>query len=94
MISLIGNLRISRSGLRGMVAQLQAVLDPLVSAEMIDGYELVVPTLILLDKQPETLTESQQKQIQDAQNQRFVEVLIAVDYAGAIHRLDITLKFQ
>jgi hypothetical protein len=94
MISLIGNLRISRSGLRGMVAQLQAVLDPLVNAEMIDGYELVVPTLILLDKQPETLTESQQKQIQDVQNQRFVEVLIAVDYAGAIHRLDITLKFQ
>lgn len=94
MISSIGNLRISRPGLRGMVAQLQAVLDPLVNAEMINGYELVVPTLILLDKQPETRTASEEKQIQAAQNQRVVEVLIAVEYAGAIHRLDITLKFQ
>jgi hypothetical protein len=92
MINSIGNLRISRSGLRGMVAQMQAVLDPLVSAEQIDGYELVVPTLILLDKQ--TRTPSEDKQIQNAQNQRVIEVLIAIDYAGAIHRLDITLKFQ
>jgi hypothetical protein len=63
MISSIGNLRISRSGLRAMVAQLQTVLDPLVSAEQIDGYELVVPTLIPLDKQ--TRTPSEDKQIQD-----------------------------
>jgi hypothetical protein len=94
MIGSIGNLRISRSGLRGMAAQLEAVLDPLVSTEEIDGYELVVPTLILLDKDPAALTASQQQQIQNAQTQRVVEVMFAIDYAGAIHRLDITLNFQ
>ncbi|HRW10091.1 MAG TPA: hypothetical protein P5121_33540 [Caldilineaceae bacterium] len=94
MIKTIGNLRISRSGLRALIAQMEAVLEPLVSNEEIEGYDIVVPVLILLDKDPNTLTAAQLQQIQDAQSQRVVEVLVAVDYAGAIHRLAITLKFE
>jgi hypothetical protein len=94
LIKTIGNVRISRSGLRALIAQMDAVLDPLVAAEVLDGFELVVPLLILLDKDPATLTADEASKINLAQAQRLVQVLAAVEYAGAIHRIAIQLKFE
>ena len=94
LIKSIGNLRISRSGLRALVAQMEAVLGPLVSAEVLDGFELIVPLLTLLDKDPATLTADELNRIHTANVQRLVQVLAAVRYAGAIHRISITLKFE
>ncbi|MFD8784795.1 hypothetical protein [Kitasatospora sp. NPDC059599] len=94
MIKTIGNLRISRSGLRALIGQMESVLDPLQQAEVIDSYTIVIPLLALLDKDPATLTTSQGKQITNAHGQRVVEALVTVEYAAAVHRLDITLKFQ
>jgi hypothetical protein len=93
LIKTIGDLRISRSGLRSLVAQMEAVLDPLVRQEVIEDYDITVPILTLLDKDPDILTVSEVQQITNAQNDRVVEVLAAIDYAGAIHRLALTLKF-
>ena len=50
--------------------------------------------LLLLDKDPTSLTDAQAQAIKDAQDTRIVQVLVAVDYAGAIHRLAISLKFE
>lgn len=94
LIKSIGNLRISRSGLRALVAQMESVLEPLVRNEVIEGYDITIPILILLDKDPASLTAAELAQINNAQSQRVVEVMVAVDYAGAIHRLAITLKFE
>jgi hypothetical protein len=94
LIKTVGDLRISRSGLRGLVAQMEAVLEPLVSAEVLDGFELVVPLLILLDKDPATLTTDELNRIHTANVQRLVQVAAAVRYAGAIHRISISLKFE
>lgn len=94
LIKSIGNLRISRSGLRALIAQMEAILEPLVRNEVIEGYNILIPILALLDKNPTTLTAAELEQIDNAQSQRVVEVLVAVDYAGAIHRLSITLKFH
>jgi hypothetical protein len=94
LIRSVGNIRVSRSGLRALIGQLEAVLDPLVRQEVIEGYDIVVPILALLDKPPATLTAAELAQVSSAQNDRVVEVLAALDYAGAIHRIAITLKFQ
>jgi hypothetical protein len=94
MINSIGSLRITRPGLRSLVVQLEAVLNPLVASAAIDDFEVVVPLLGLLDADPSALSAAQRQQIQDAQNDRLVEVLVAVDYAGAVHRLDIKLSFK
>lgn len=94
LINSIGNLRISRSGLRSLIVQMESVLEPLVKSEVIEGYTIMIPILILLDRDPNSLTVAELAQINNAQSQRVVEVLIAVDYAGAIHRLAITLKFE
>lgn len=94
LIRSIGNVRISRSGLRALIGQMESVLDPLVSQEIIEDYDIVVPLLVLMDKPSASLTASEQAQITNAQSQRVVEVLVAIDYAGAIHRLAVTLKFE
>jgi hypothetical protein len=94
LIQTIGNLRISRSGLRSLVSQMTAILEPLRARQVIESYDVFIPTLALLDKGPANLTDAERQQINNAQNDRVVEALIAVDYAGAIHRLNITLKFE
>lgn len=94
LIRSIGNVRVSRSGLRAMVGQLEAVLDPLVRNEVIEGFQIIIPILGLLDRPAASLSAAEKQQIDDAQSQRVVEVLTAVDHAGAIHRIALTLKFE
>jgi hypothetical protein len=94
LIKSIGNLRISRSGLRALVVQMEAVLDPLIQDGVLESYEITIPVLLLLDADPTSLTDAQAQAIKDAHHDRLVEVLVAVEYAGAIHRLAITLKFE
>jgi hypothetical protein len=94
LINSIGSVRITRSGLRALSVQMEVVLDPLVQDGVIDRYEITIPVLLLLDKDPATLTQTQLAQIKKARDDRLVQVLILVTYAGAIHRIAITLKFQ
>jgi hypothetical protein len=94
LIKTIGNVRISRSGLRALSAQLEAVLEPLVRNEVLDGFEIVMPLLALLDKDPATLTADERAQLNTAHAERVVQVMTAVEYAGAIHRIAVTLKFE
>ncbi|NER81055.1 MAG: hypothetical protein F6K42_16100 [Leptolyngbya sp. SIO1D8] len=94
LIRSIGNLRVSRSGLRALVSQMTAILEPLRQNEVIESYDVFLPLLVLLDKDPSSLTEAEKQQINNAQNNRAVDAIASVDYAGAIHRLNITLKFE
>jgi hypothetical protein len=93
LIQTIGEIRISRSGLRALVSQMTAILQPLRDREVIESYEVFIPILVLLDKPPAALTDAELQQINNAQNDRVVDAVVSVDYAGAIHRLNITLKF-
>jgi hypothetical protein len=93
LITSVGDLRVSRSGLRVLISQMTAVLEPLKQREVIEGYDVFIPLLVLLDKDPSTLTAAELQQISNAQNSRAVDSIVSVDYAGAIHRLNITLKF-
>ncbi|MFD7080693.1 hypothetical protein ACFYXV_20155 [Streptomyces sp. NPDC002181] len=92
LIGSIGNLRISRSGLRGLVAEMETVLEPLRRTEVIEEYEIVVPILALLDKPQRTPVE--EALVRAAQTDRAAEAMVRVDYAGAVHRINITLKFD
>ena len=71
-----------------------AVLEPLKQREVIEGYDVFLPLLVLLDKDPLSLTTAELQQINNVQNARTVDAIVTVDYAGAIHRLNITLKFE
>ena len=94
LINSIGNVRISRSGLRALIAQMEAILNPLLDDGTLNSFELVVPLLTLLDKDPATLTADEAALIHAAEVARLVQVAAALEYAGAIHRISITLKFD
>lgn len=94
LIQAIGNSRVSRSGLRAIVTIVESVLSPLVSQQVIEDYLVHIPLLVLLDKDPTTLTAAELAQIQQAQADRNVTMVVTVDYAGAIHRLHINLVFK
>ncbi|MEV3912610.1 hypothetical protein [Streptomyces canus] len=93
LIESIGNLRISRVGLRSVATLVQSVLSPLVSQEVIEDFTIVIPLLTLFDKDPVDLSAAEAKEIKDARSARQVDMTIAVVYAGAIHRLKIDLVF-
>jgi hypothetical protein len=94
LIRSIGDLRISRSGLRTLVSQMTAVLEPLKQREVIDSYVVFLPLLVLLDKDPASLTDVELQQIHNVRASRTVDAIVTVEYAGAIHRLNISLIFQ
>ncbi|KQR77303.1 hypothetical protein ASF98_21385 [Arthrobacter sp. Leaf337] len=93
LIRSIGNLRISRSGLRAVETIVESVLSPLVSQHVIEDYGITIPLLVLLEKDPASLSAAELAQIQAAQANRNVDMTVTVDYAGAIHRLHIDLVF-
>jgi hypothetical protein len=94
LIQAIGNFRVSRTGLRGVVTIVQSVLEPLVGRQVIEDYTVYIPLLMLFDKDPATLTAAELAAIQKAQADRAVDMVVTVDYAGAIHRLRIDLVFK
>jgi hypothetical protein len=93
LIRSIGDLRVTRSGLRTLASQMSAVLQPLLDRGVIEAYDIFMPIQVLLDKEPSTLTAVELQQIADAQNSRTIDAIASVDYAGAIHRLNIRLLF-
>jgi hypothetical protein len=94
LIQAIGALRINRPGLRTLASQMASVLEPLKQREVIDQYDVFMPLLVLLDKDPATLMPLEAQELKNARDARTVDAIVTVTYAGAIHRLNITLKFQ
>jgi hypothetical protein len=94
LIRSIGVLRVTRAGLRALVSEMSAVLQPLQDDAVIDSYLIFFPLLTLLDKDPSKLTDVELQEIHNAQATRTVNSIVTINYAGAIHRLNITLKFE
>jgi hypothetical protein len=94
LIRAIGTLRISRVGLRALELQLETVLNRLVADGVIEGYAITIPVLDLLDADPATLTEAQREEIQQAQVKRVAAVVVDIDYAGNVHRIDAQMTVK
>jgi hypothetical protein len=94
LIRSIGILRVTRAGLRALISEMSAVLQPLQDDAVIDSYLVFFPLLTLLDKDPAKLTDVELQEIHNAQATRVVNSIVTIEYAGAIHRLNITLKFE
>ncbi|WP_051866598.1 hypothetical protein [Streptomyces griseus] len=94
LIESIGNVRISRVGLRSVETIVQSVLAPLAARQVIDGFSIVTPLLTLLDKDLADLKPEEVKEISTARALRSVDLAVQVVYAGAIHRLKIDLVLR
>ena len=94
LIQSIGVLRISRAGLRTVIGLLEAVLEPYVRGDVLGSYDIKIPILLILDKDPIIRTAAENQILTDAQAKRLIEVQVTVKYQAAIHRLSITLKLD
>ncbi|MGI5328745.1 hypothetical protein [Actinomadura nitritigenes] len=94
LIRSIGNVRITRAGLRALIAQIEAILAPQQQADVLTSFEVSIGLLALLDKDPAALTAAETAQIQLAEAQRLVQVLVALTYAGAVHRISLNVSFK
>ncbi|MFD0687811.1 hypothetical protein [Actinomadura fibrosa] len=94
LIRSIGNVRITRAGLRALIAQIEAILGPQQQADILTSFEVSVPLLALLDRDPATLTAAEAQRVHDAETQRLVQILVAVNYAGQVHRMSLTVTFN
>ena len=55
---------------------MESVLLPLIRNEVIEGFDISLPILVSLDKDPASLTAAELAQINNAQSHRVVEVMI------------------
>jgi len=94
LIQSIGMLRISRAGLRTVIGLLEAVLEAYVRGDVLGSYDIKIPILLILDKDPIIRTAAENQILTDAQAKRLIEVQVTVKYQAAIHRLSITLKLD
>ncbi|WP_125130389.1 hypothetical protein [Microbacterium sp. 10M-3C3] len=94
LIGVIGNVRIDRLGLQGLVGRIDAILGPLVASRVLDGYTVDVPLLPILETEEADRSPGSAQTLTNARTSRIVEILLTVTYAGAIHFLDINLALR
>lgn len=91
LIQAIGQLRMTRVGLRAVVTLIQSVLSPLQAQEVIEAYTVACPLLALLDRDPAGLSAAEIVQIDQAQASRIAHYVVLLELAGAIHRIELKL---
>ncbi|MFJ8596599.1 hypothetical protein [Streptomyces sp. NPDC093598] len=94
LIEAIGDIRIDRPGLRTVVTLVQSVLSPLVTRNVIEEYAIHIPLLVLLEREPATLTADEVKQIGNGRSTRKVDMEVSVVYAGVIHQIAVKLALK
>lgn len=92
LIGSIGNARIDRLGMQALKSRFDGILQPLVTARIINDYDVDIPVLAILEAEEAARTPGQASTLTGARTSRVVEVLLSVTYAGAVHFLDINLE--
>jgi hypothetical protein len=91
LIGSIGNVRIDRLGMEGLRSKFDAILEPLRSARVIDGYTVDIPVLPVLETEEANRSPGATATLTLTRTSRAVEVLVTVTYAGSVHFLDVRL---
>jgi hypothetical protein len=94
LIGSIGNVRIDRLGMQALKSRFDAIMQPLLSSNVIAGYTVDIPLLPILEAEEAARTPGQAATLTDARTSRVVEVLLSIVYAGAVHFLDINLALK
>lgn len=91
--AVIGGLQINRAGLASLNNKVTAILQNSVNAGEFDGFTIEMPVGNALAKDAASRSPAEAALITTARTSRNVDVSVSVVYAGAIHSLDIDLKF-
>ncbi|PJR10703.1 hypothetical protein CEJ86_29035 [Sinorhizobium meliloti] len=92
LIGMIGDARITKSGLLGVVNRAQGILDRLIGPGGIDGYSVMIPVLEILRVPEDARSPGETQAVAQARADRTVEMLISLTLGPVVHLLNIILK--
>ncbi|HYF90093.1 hypothetical protein [Azospirillum sp.] len=92
LIGLIGDARITRSGLYAVQRTLEGVLDGYVLRQAITSYRILIDLLQILEKPEGTWTQNERQRVSAARNARNVAIEVLVVIGPAIHKIVVALK--
>jgi len=91
LIGMVGDARITKSGLTRVKLRVEGILEPLVTRAVIDGFAVSIPLLDILSLPESGRTPGENADVATARANRTVEMLVTVTYGPAVHRLLVTL---
>ena len=91
LIGMVGDARITKSGLTRVKLRVEGILEPLVTRAVIDDFNVSIPLLDILSRPESTRTPGENADVATARSNRTVEMLLTVIYGPAVHRLLVTL---
>lgn len=92
LVGLVGDARVTRSGLNTVRRQIEAVLDGYILRQAITSYRILIDLLPTLDKPEASWTPAEQLAVRKARGDRLVNATVVVVIGPAIHRLVINLQ--
>jgi hypothetical protein len=94
LIGLVGDARITKSGMVRLKTRIEGILEPLLRAEVIAGFEVAIPVLDVLSLPESVWTAGDRNQVETARANRIVDLQVSVTYGPAVHRLNVTLAMK
>ena len=91
LIGMVGDARITKSGLTRVKTRVEGILEPLVTRAVIDNFVCSIPLLDILGLPDSAWTPGEAADVATARANRTVELFITVTYGPAVHRLRVTL---
>lgn len=91
LIGLVGDARITKSGMTALQVRVESILGPLKKRGVIADFSVDIPVLNVLNLPEPTWTATDRAIVVEARANRTVDLLVTVTYGPAVHRLKVTL---
>lgn len=91
--AVIGNIRINKTGLSNLSGKISGILQTAVNDGEIEAYSIDISVLNALIKDLNSRSEAEAAAIVAARTTRNIDITVSVTYSGAIHTIDVELKF-
>lgn len=92
LIAMVGDARITKSGLTRVAVRADGILEPLVRSGVIDAFAVQIPVLDILNAPESGWTAGERAIVAAARSARQVELLVSITYGPAVHRLLVRLQ--
>jgi len=92
LIAMVGDARITKSGLTKLKVRTEGILEPLERSAVIDKFLVQVPVLDILNTPDSTWTAGDQAIVATARSSRQIELLVSITYGPAVHHLLVKLQ--
>jgi hypothetical protein len=94
LIGLVGDARITKSGMVRLKTRIEGILEGRLRADVIAGFEVGIPVLDVLVLPESAWTAGDRTLVETARANRTVDVQVLVTYGPAVHRLNVTLAMK